>query len=155
MHAVARNITAVFTSKVPTEFGESFTFSKIYYSNLDDQNVTVEEFVPGTFQKYVNNDGKSVVPTESDNEVIYEKAQCLCHFSYVYTDKKLMLLDLQGAKYHLYDSEIATASLCGISDEPTEIYFCVGNITFQGIEEFLIDHICNRFSKFMNLPSNP
>lgn len=152
MHAVARSIAAVFTSKAPKEFGESFEFSKVYYSNFEGQDVTVEEFVEGTFHKYVNNDGFCVVPPDEPlYEEIYEKAQCLCHFSYVYTDKKMMLLDLQGAMYNLYDPEISTTSLC--SEEQSEIYFCAGNLSSQGIERFLFEHICNKFCKLMGLPT--
>ena len=45
-----------------------------------------------------------------------------------------MLLDLQGAEYHLYDPEIATTDLLNTDDN--EAYFCCGNLSFLGIEEF-------------------
>ena len=57
MHAVARNITQRFSSKVPAEFGDSFQYGKVFYLVLDDLPITVEEFVPGDFRKYVNNNG--------------------------------------------------------------------------------------------------
>ena len=156
MHAVARSITAVFTSKVPEEFGPSFNFRKVYYSNWDGNHITVEEFVPGTFHKYVNNDGFCVQSQDSNYNEIYEKAQCLSHFSYVYTDTKLMVLDLQGAKYELYDPEIATSKLFvdedSSKDTPSqETFFCAGNLSTLSIKNFLDYHICNRFCKLMNL----
>ena len=40
---------------------------------------------------------------------VYEKAQCLVHYSYQISEKKLMLLDIQGSFFKLYDPEIATA----------------------------------------------
>ena len=36
------------------------------------------------------------------------KAECLVHFTYESTNQKLMLLDIQGSGYQLYDPEIAT-----------------------------------------------
>ena len=53
-----------------------------------------------------------------------------------------MLLDLQGADYHLYDPEIATAEL---HDENAEAYFCCGNLSYVSINEFNDKHKCNTF----------
>ena len=58
MHAVARNITQQFASKAPPQFKETFAYGKVFYSSLDGRPVTVEEYVPGDFVKYVNNDGQ-------------------------------------------------------------------------------------------------
>ena len=44
-------------------------------------------------------------------KVVYEKAQCLVHYSFIKFQKNLMLLDLQGSNYMLYDPEIATLQL--------------------------------------------
>ena len=53
------------------------------------------------------------------------KAQCLVHYSYVVTDHKLMLLDIQGSESILYDPGIATEEI--MDKECDEIYFCCGN----------------------------
>ena len=53
------------------------------------------------------------------------KAQALVHYSYVITENKLMLLDIQGSGYTLYDPEIATEKL--MANQDLEIYFCSGN----------------------------
>ena len=57
MRAEARNLTTRFSSKVPANIGDSFQYGKVFYSVLDDLPVTVEEFVPGEYRKYVNNNG--------------------------------------------------------------------------------------------------
>ena len=62
MHSVARHLTKVFSNKVPQEFGECFTFNRAYYTVYQGQPATVEEFVEGTFRKYVNNNGKVCRP---------------------------------------------------------------------------------------------
>jgi len=126
MHAVARNITQRFSSKVPAEFGDSFQYGKVFYSVLDDIPVTLEEFVPGEFRKYVNNNGACLTsPVEACDEV-FAKAQCLVHYSYVFTKRKMMLVDLQGSMFQLYDPEIATTELT--TENADEYYFCAGNL---------------------------
>ena len=57
MHAAARHLANLFTRKAPGEFGQCFKFNRAYYTVYAGNPVTVEEFVEGTFRKYVNNDG--------------------------------------------------------------------------------------------------
>ena len=82
MHAVARNITQRFSSRVPSPFGDTFSYGKVFYSVLDALPVTVEEFVSGEFQKYVNNDGTCYAPVTEDHQEVCAKAECPVHFSY-------------------------------------------------------------------------
>lgn len=156
MHAVARHIAKNFALKAPTEFGECFKYNRCYYTTYNGKPATIEEYVPGSFVKYINNNGKCVDPADgSTNEYkeLFAKAQCLVHHSYHASEKKLMLLDIQGSKYNLYDPEIATDNL--MDDESDELYFCCGNCTSIGIKEFLEGvqgHACNDFCKMMGLP---
>ena len=60
-----------------------------------------------------------------------------------------MLLDIQGSNFGLYDPEIATADI--MDDEESEIYFCCGNCTSVGIDEFLKGPECNDYCKMMGL----
>lgn len=151
MHAVARNVTQRFTLKVPVEFGDSFQYGKVFYSQLDDVPVTVEEYVPGEFMKYVNNDGKCLESHSDDPELVqvFEKAQCLAHFSYIFSEEKLMVVDLQGSMYHLYDPEIATKDW---EDLTGEYYFCAGNLSVVSIEEFKKQHNkCSKYCRMLEL----
>ena len=149
MHAVARNITQRFSSKVPAEFGDSFQYGKVFYSVLDDIPVTLEEFVPGEFRKYVNNNGACLTsPVEACDEV-FAKAQCLVHYSYVFTKRKMMLVDLQGSMFQLYDPEIATTELT--TENADEYYFCAGNLSQVTIDEFRKQHQCNRYCDMMGI----
>lgn len=114
MHTVARQLTKQFSSIVPEEFGQSFAYNKVFYSRLNDEPVTVEEFVSGQFTKYVNNDGNCIIPkadAHPEFKELFEKAQCLVHYTSLITKEQLMLLDIQGSRYSLYDPEIATADL--------------------------------------------
>lgn len=51
----------------------------------------------------------------------------------------MILLDLQGSGFDLYDPEIATASL--LDEEDGEVYFCAGNLTNVAIEIFFTIHL--------------
>ena len=42
---------------------------------LDNCPVTVEEFVEGEFQKYVNNTGEYMVPSNDELSTLYEKGK--------------------------------------------------------------------------------
>ena len=150
MHTVARHITKGFSLKVPPEFGECFKYNKVYYACLNDKPVTVEDFVTGKFAKYVNNNGKCVAPPEnssSQTKEIYVKAQCLIHYSYSSMQHKMVLTDIQGSNYYLYDPEISTQNL--LDDD--ELYFCCGNLSTTDMENFLDEHECNKYCHMLKL----
>lgn len=69
-----------------------------------DEFVTIEEFIDGDFIKYINNTS-SLCGEESE---FRKKAESLVHFNYDKSKGRLMLMDLQGAEYSLYDPEIAS-----------------------------------------------
>ena len=56
--------------------------------------LTIEEFVEGTFLKYINNNGS--VCDKGDRSALFEKDECLAHFTYERSEKEVMLLDIQG-----------------------------------------------------------
>ena len=149
LHAVARSMAKQFSRRVPVQFGETFHYRKTYYSTFKDLPITVEEFVEGKFIKYINNDGKvNLNPADKNEEEIFAKAECFAHFTYVMSDKKLMLLDIQGSGFTLYDPEIATETLC---DDSGELYFCAGNTSSFGIKKFFEEHICNKYCDMLDI----
>ncbi|XP_078350666.1 myosin heavy chain kinase B-like [Oculina patagonica] len=152
MHAVARHLAKKFERKAPSTFGECFKYNRCYYTMFDGEHATIEEFVPGYFVKYINNNGKCVPVQEDANQNLkdlFSKAETLVHYSYVITDHKLMLLDIQGSDFTLYDPEIATEEI--MDKDHHEIYFCCGNCSTVGINAFLSDHICNEYCDMMDL----
>ena len=147
MHAVARNLTARFAAKVPPEFGDVFIYGKVFYSEWDYCPVPVEEYVPGVFTKYINNDGDIIESCDEDSSEIFKKAECLVHFTYSFSEKKLMVLDIQGSGLKLYDPEIVTTDLM----QEGEVHFCAGSLSTASIEAFAAKHKCNKFCKMMKL----
>ena len=125
MHEVARHVTKGFSMKAPGEFGECFSYNHVFFTKFKDTVATVEEFIPGAFMKYVNNDGECVHPPEtcsSDCKEVFAKAETLVHYSYYASNNQMMILDIQGSMHHLYDPEISTESLR--AEETNEVYFC-------------------------------
>ena len=88
-----------------------FSYVDVFLGTIKETNeiVTIEEYAAGDFVKYVNNTGKTHANKNDDQ---YTKAESLVHFSYVKSNKKLLLVDIQGANYTLTEPEIAT--LCGV-----------------------------------------
>ena len=126
-------------------------FNKIYFGKIveEDTCVTIEEYIPGKFTKYVNNNGLSIPVDKDDNVRLLQKAECFAHYTYVKSGEKLMVLDIQGSGYRLYDPEIASTELV----VENELLFCVGNLSNTAIQTFLrnhkcIDNMCRMFGLF-------
>ena len=153
MHSVARHIAQRFKAKAPPEFGECFEYNRCYYTVYNGKPATIEEYVPGSFYKLINNDGECINPTDDSSphqQELFSKAESLVHYSYVSTREKLMILDIQGSGFTLYDPEISTAEL--IDGDTEELYFCCGNCSCIGIEAFLKSHKCNEYCELIGLP---
>ena len=153
MSAVAGHLTKRFAKNVPPEFGGTFEYVKVFFAVFKKQPVTIEEFVQCDFHKYVNNNGFHIPSSSVEFDEVYEKAQCLVHYSYQISEKKLMLLDIQGSFFKLYDPEIATTDLLvnDASLDSKEVNFCAGNFSCTAIDEFKLKHSCNKYCDMMSL----
>ena len=75
------------------------------------------------------------------------KAECLVHFSYIFSEK-FMTLDIQeNYKYQLYDPAIATSSL----KKKDELLFCAVNLGSHVINTFSAEHKYNDFCSLLKL----
>ena len=152
MHSAARHLTKMLSTKIPIpEFGQCFSYNRVFYTKFQGEPTTIQEFVPGTFTKYINNNGKCYSFPEQCTAVSKElqlKAECLVHLTYEstdQTDKRLMLLDIQGSEYQLYDLEITT----------TQLYFFCGNFSIVAIAEFPKKHACDKCCEMLEFPDIP
>lgn len=59
MNPLAGNFVKNLELEKPQEFGDTFSYTKVYLGKLNGEYVTVEKFLDGTtpFSKYVNNTG--------------------------------------------------------------------------------------------------
>ena len=145
MHALARHFTKCLSNEISPDFGASFLYNKLYYGKLDEQCITFEQYLDGSFRKYINNTGEILV---SDGSDIASKAEMFSHYTYVKSGKRLMVLDIQGAGYSLCDPEIASAELV---DDDANILFCNGNLSSDAIDSLVAQHACNKFCELLCL----
>ena len=113
------------------------------------ETITVEDFVEGSFTKYINNDGSisgNINKTEAD---ILQMAECLTHYSHFKSKGTILLVDIQGSGYTLYDPEIATTD--GSFDEQNKLRFCMGNLAVVAKDNFFKQHTCNKFCELADL----
>ena len=126
-------------SSVHKEFGESFRYSKVYFARSKGQLVTLEPYLEGKFVKYINNNGE-VIARGSE---VASKSETFAHFTFVESQKAVMVLDIQGTGYNLYDPEVASTKL---QDEETKsLLFCCGNLSTNAIDVFLSSHKCGKY----------
>eukprot|EP00112_Aurelia_sp_Birch-Aquarium-sp1_P014185 Seg3046.1 transcript_id=Seg3046.1/GoldUCD/mRNA.D3Y31 product="Eukaryotic elongation factor 2 kinase" protein_id=Seg3046.1/GoldUCD/D3Y31 len=147
MHCVAHNIAVSMLRKCPVEFGESFSYNKVYFSSMEGVPITAEEYIPGRFVKYINNNGRIANASSLLGKTLLQKAECFAHFSYIHTQRKMMVLDLQGVDYMLCDPEISTSTLV----EDGELNFCSGNLSTDAMTTFFEEHKCNSYCELIKL----
>lgn len=116
---------------------------------------TVEDFVPGHFTKFLNNDG-SVNPHLSTNF-----ASAFAHWSWHISRNTLMVSDIQGVRtprrYVLTDPALhsATRPSGGSSSQMQRQYhqpFGMNDLGVLGIKSFFQKHQCNDLCRDLNLP---
>lgn len=61
----------------------------------DGEFLTVEEFIPGDFVEFINN---NAIVREEDT-TLCKKTQAFSHFTYEKSEGKVMVLDIQGLGY--------------------------------------------------------
>ena len=98
-------------------------FGKIDENEFVNDENEFEKFIPGTFQKYINNDGTIVNGVETSADDL-KKVEAFVHYTYKKSEGNLMVLDIQGIGNILCDPEIVTEDIVNINDE---FLFCLGN----------------------------
>ena len=104
------------------EFGPTFEYKKVFMGKTNSgEFVSIEEYIDGDFIKCINND-----VDVCEKGAVCDNAETFDHFTHEKSEGKLIVLDIQGAGYTLYDPE--TASLDLLSDDST-YQFCTGNLS--------------------------
>ena len=145
MHCLAQNFASQCKDQIEQaglqeSFGKELQYGNIYLGMKGEDCVTVEEYVEGDF----DDDGAICY---GKDEVISSKAECLTHFSYEKSNHDLMLLDIQGCGYRLFNPEIASTTLM----DGNEILFTTGNLSKEAINAFIKEHGCNVYCNQLKL----
>ena len=92
MNYLARCFSLSFSKtvlKVREDFGKCFNYNPVYFGKINHKYVTVEEFVPGDFQTYINSCG-SICLNDFD---ITEKAETFVHYTYEKPNNRLIVVE--------------------------------------------------------------
>ena len=130
-------------ASISFHFGETLHYNSVYYGKIGSiKNITIEEFVPRKFVKYINNDGSQCVILLR-NECL-EKADAFVQYTYQKLQRNLVVLDIHGVGYSLCDRQAASKENKTDSEKHC---FCFGNLSERAILNFTETH-ANNFSHF-------
>ena len=90
MNCLARYFSVSFSKavlEICEDFCECFNYKPVYFGKINHKCVTVEEFLTGDFQKYINNNSSIFL----NDLVITEKAKIFVHYTYEKSNNRLML----------------------------------------------------------------
>ena len=127
-------------ASISFHFGETFHY--IYIGSIEC--VTIEEFIPGKFVKYIKNDGSRCVIYSEMNVM----TKLMLSFIILMKSRKEIQLYIQRVACSLCDPEVASKENKTDSEEH---YFCFGNLSERTILNFTERHVCNRFCRALCL----
>ncbi|XP_067295131.1 transient receptor potential cation channel subfamily M member 6 isoform X1 [Pseudorasbora parva] len=129
-------------SSVP--YSPRFLDVSLLHWRSDGQWLTVEKNMSGHFRKYNNNTGEEISPSSGLEEAIL----AFSHWTYEYTNRELLVLDLQGVGVDLTDP-----SLIRVDDKCSsgEMAFGPANLGDDAIQSFVLKHTCNSCCKKLGL----
>ena len=133
MHYLARNFASQLKEQIEKEqlmvFGTTFEYKKVFMGKTDSgEFVLIEEYIDGDFIKYINNNGKVC-----EKGTVCDKTQAFVHLTHEKSEGELIVFDIQGAGYTLYDPEIASFDL--LTDDGT-YQFCTRNLSEIATKKF-------------------
>ena len=90
---------------------------------MHEDPVTLEEYIPGSFLKYIKNNGHIHFNLSENFKNLLDKAECFAHYTYESKERKMMVVGLQEVAYNLFDPEIATVGLLSDGEMCWEFIF--------------------------------
>ena len=81
----------------------------------------------GLLQNTSNSNGYIIEALSEDHKIIVAKAECFVYYSFEATKDQIMVLDIQGGGYNLYDPEVASTAL--LDKDQEQLQFCTGNLS--------------------------
>jgi hypothetical protein len=151
IQAVAQFLAQEFTSKL-SRLGITKIVKYVSVELLQVKSSSIkkyfsfENFIPGTYLKFNNNNGFVDKTLEATHPIL----QTFSHFTYSYSRGLVMVTDVQGAVqgnvYLLTDPAIHTADPRKELPDPT-------NLGPKGFSSFFATHTCNDFCRRLALPS--
>uniref|UniRef100_A0A4W5KNJ7 non-specific serine/threonine protein kinase n=1 Tax=Hucho hucho TaxID=62062 RepID=A0A4W5KNJ7_9TELE len=116
----------------------------LLHCHSNGQWLTIERNMLGDFRKYNNNTGEEIAPCCGMEETLL----AFSHWTYQYSCRELLVLDIQGVGSELTDPSVIRAddkSLTG------DMVFGPANLGDTAIQSFVLKHTCNSCCKNLGL----
>ncbi|XP_061586818.1 transient receptor potential cation channel subfamily M member 6 isoform X2 [Cololabis saira] len=135
----AQKMMQVFNQIKPNDMHHSPRFLDVALIlwHANSQWLTIERNMTGDFRKYNNNTGEEIAPCCSLEEMLL----AFSHWTYEYSHRELLVLDIQGVGEELTDPTVITAD--DQSGNRGEMIFGPDNLGDAAISGFLQKHSCN------------
>jgi len=136
---------------ISTRYAEAFnqhappkmvTFLSASYGRRKCNNelVAIEMFVPG---KYIKFNSNSDFALASGDPNFHKTPQAFSHFTYVHSQCKEIVVDIQGVNEYYTDPQLHNVTGEGYGE---------GNLGQEGIDAFFSKHVCNSVCEYLGLP---
>ncbi|KAM8866020.1 transient receptor potential cation channel subfamily M member 6 isoform 2-T6 [Synchiropus picturatus] len=146
----AQKMMHVFNQMKPADihFSPRFLDVSLVLWHSNGQWLTIERELPGRFQKYNNNTGEELRPECFLEELLL----AFSHWTYEYSGREMLVLDLQGVADELTDPTVVMAS-----DQSCrgEMLFGPDNLGEAAIHGFLRKHVCSSVCDRLGLSGRP
>uniref|UniRef100_A0A4W6FV62 non-specific serine/threonine protein kinase n=1 Tax=Lates calcarifer TaxID=8187 RepID=A0A4W6FV62_LATCA len=143
----AQKMMRVFNQVKPDDMHHSPRFLDVslvlWHSN--GQWLTIERNMSGDFRKCNNNTGEEITPCCSLEEMLL----AFSHWTYEYSNRELLVLDIQGVGEELTDPTVVMAD--DQSGTRGEMLFGPDNLGYAAINGFLQKHSCSIFCHRLGL----
>ncbi|XP_055368101.1 transient receptor potential cation channel subfamily M member 6 isoform X2 [Betta splendens] len=143
----AQKMMQVFNQVKPEDIHHSPKFLDVslvlWHSN--GQWLTIERNMSGDFSKYNNNTGEEIAPCCSLEEMLLS----FSHWTYEYSGRELLVLDIQGVGEQLTDPSVIMAD--DQSGTKGEVLFGPDNLGDAAITSFLQKHCCTVYCQRLGL----
>nr|XP_012309514.1 transient receptor potential cation channel subfamily M member 6 isoform X3 [Aotus nancymaae] len=116
----------------------------LIYCHSANQWLTIEKYMTGEFRKYNNNNGDEITPTNTLEELML----AFSHWTYEYTRRELLVLDLQGVGENLTDPSVIKPEV----KQSRGMVFGPANLGEDAIRNFIAKHHCNSCCRKLKLP---
>lgn len=146
-HRAAQKMMTVFNQVKPEDMQHSPRFLDVLlvFWHSNGQWLTIERNMSGDFRKYNNNTGEEIDPCCSLEEMLL----AFSHWTYEYSCRELLVLDIQGVGEELTDPTVIMAD--SQSGGRGEMLFGPDNLGDAAISGFLQKHSCGACCRRLGL----
>ncbi|XP_026996995.2 transient receptor potential cation channel subfamily M member 6 isoform X1 [Tachysurus fulvidraco] len=142
----AQKLMQVFNQIKPSSEAQSLRFLdlSLVYWQAKNQWLTIERSMKGDFKKYNNNTGEEITPSCGLEEMVL----AFSHWTYEYTERELLVLDLQGVGAELTEPSVIRAI---DNSSSRDLMFGTTSLDEDAVRSFVHNHTCNSCCRKLGL----